>query len=957
MKKLLPLLFGAMLAGPLAWSQALLTVTSPNGGESVTPCTSLQVSYTKSATATDNQIVEVSFNAGKTYFQVGQLNTAGSLSGSTTVSVPNHPTDKARIRVRELNGGTNQSDQSDANFTIGTSPTVPPFFITAPVGLATYPVASTHRIQWGGPTDRAYKLSYSTSTTGAFQNIATVSGRNYYDWNIPSQSTRLYLRVQDTAEPCRVAYSDTLFRSSAAVPGIGLTSFNGGEVVQAGQSFEVTWNTSDITADTLVLEFSSNNGANWQLLSDSLPRTGTYGWSVPPIATTQGLFRLSVKGAPATNDVSNGTFTIQRSSITLTSQTVNGPLTGCQDYTIGWTAQSTSGFYKVILSANAGVTWYPASGTLAYGPTGTFSKTVKVPSVNSTQCVFAVIDPYTPSNRDSTNTFFTVSSSTPLLNLTNPTNGQLLPLNTPISINWTTAGSVPFVDVSYSPDGGQNWIVISTHVANTGSQAWTTPSDPTAANEVRVQASSDTCLASQVAISISNSGVVGIQFPTGGEQFIGGQPQTIRWTASGLGGSNQVKIEFSSDAGQSFSPVATVANTGSYTWTVPGIATSSGRIRISDASDASVSATSPGNFQILVNQPPTANAGPDIYIRLPANAVTINGNGSDPENGAVTYQWTQTAGPSTPSLINATSKIVTATPLVQGRYTFRLTVTDNGPLSTSDDVNVIVLPDTGRALTAWNWVRRAGGTGVDRGNRVATDAAGNVYVVGGFSGSASIGAQTVNSNGGMDALIAKYDSAGTLQWVRTMGGTTDDEALSVCMLGNGNIAVSGFFNGSFTSGGFVVASRGSQDIMLMSLTPAGDIAWLKSGGSAAEDQATAVASIGADIFVGGFVAGNGLFGNVATIGLGNRDAFAAKYDLNGNAMWVKVIGSATRDQGAGISASAFGSLTGFVLTGYVSGTVNIGGNSYPTLGGNDAFHGCVPVGWQPVGLPPFRWHR
>src|SRR5664279_1168537 len=46
-----------------------------------------------------------------------------------------------------------------------------------------------------------------------------------------------------------------------------------------------------------------------------------------------------------------------------------------------------------------------------------------------------------------------------------------------------------------------------------------------------------------------------------------------------------------------------------------------------------------------VNQPPTANAGTDITITLPIDFVSLIGRGSDPEGSAITFAWSQVAGP------------------------------------------------------------------------------------------------------------------------------------------------------------------------------------------------------------------------------------------------------------------------------------------------------------------------
>jgi hypothetical protein len=100
------------------------------------------------------------------------------------------------------------------------------------------------------------------------------------------------------------------------------------------------------------------------------------------------------------------------------------------------------------------------------------------------------------------------------------------------------------------------------------------------------------------------------------------------------------------------------------------------------------------------NTPPTANAGADKAITLPTNSVVINGSGTD-TNGTITaYSWTRLSGPNTPTLSGATTATLTANGLVAGTYVFRLTVTDNGGLTASDDVTVVVSnpPTTNLAL-------------------------------------------------------------------------------------------------------------------------------------------------------------------------------------------------------------------------------------------------------------------
>lgn len=92
-----------------------------------------------------------------------------------------------------------------------------------------------------------------------------------------------------------------------------------------------------------------------------------------------------------------------------------------------------------------------------------------------------------------------------------------------------------------------------------------------------------------------------------------------------------------------------------------------------------------------VNLPPTVSAGNDVSITLPANTVSLQGRGSDPEGKAVSFVWTQISGVGG-SIMSPNSANTDVTNLTQGTYTFRLTVTDDQGAKTTDDVVVTVNP-------------------------------------------------------------------------------------------------------------------------------------------------------------------------------------------------------------------------------------------------------------------------
>ncbi|HWW74895.1 MAG TPA: DUF6531 domain-containing protein, partial [Pyrinomonadaceae bacterium] len=92
------------------------------------------------------------------------------------------------------------------------------------------------------------------------------------------------------------------------------------------------------------------------------------------------------------------------------------------------------------------------------------------------------------------------------------------------------------------------------------------------------------------------------------------------------------------------------------------------------------------------NQPPVANAGPDLSLDSADGAATLAGGVTDdglPAGAPVTAQWTKVSGPGAVTFANANAASTTATFGVAGVYVLRLSASDT-LLSASDDVTVTV---------------------------------------------------------------------------------------------------------------------------------------------------------------------------------------------------------------------------------------------------------------------------
>jgi hypothetical protein len=135
-----------------------------------------------------------------------------------------------------------------------------------------------------------------------------------------------------------------------------------------------------------------------------------------------------------------------------------------------------------------------------------------------------------------------------------------------------------------------------------------------------------------------------------------------------------------------------------------------------------------------------------------------------------------------------------------------------------------------RAVPSFGWASAVGG---DTGNAVATDAAGNVYMTGSYSGSFTPAGSSValTSAGGSDIFVAKYARSGAFQWAVSLGGAQDDSGRGVAVDSAGNVFVVGNYRGSVAFGSTVLTmpAGNNQDAFVAKLDANGNALWAKNG--------------------------------------------------------------------------------------------------------------------------------
>jgi hypothetical protein len=233
------------------------------------------------------------------------------------------------------------------------------------------------------------------------------------------------------------------------------------------------------------------------------------------------------------------------------------------------------------------------------------------------------------------------------------------------------------------------------------------------------------------------------------------------------------------------------------------------------------------------------------------------------------------------------------------------------------------------------WSQRFGSTSYDRGNSVAVDGLGNVFVTGYFNGTVDFGGGGLVSAGSYDIFLAKYNADGVYQWSQRFGSTGMDIGNSVAVDGLGNVFVTGYFNGTVDFGGGGLVSAGSFDIFLAKYNAAGAHQWSQRFGNTGSDYGYSVAVDGsANIFVTGSFWGTVNFGGGNLVSAGAGDVFFAKYNSSGTHQWSRRFGSTSSDFGNCVAADGSGNV---FVTGYFEGTVDFGGGGLVSAGGWDIF--------------------
>ena len=191
------------------------------------------------------------------------------------------------------------------------------------------------------------------------------------------------------------------------------------------------------------------------------------------------------------------------------------------------------------------------------------------------------------------------------------------------------------------------------------------------------------------------------------------------------------------------------------------------------------------------------------------------------------------------------------------------------------------------SLGSIQWEKPLGGSGWDYAKSIKQTSDGG-YIVAGASWSND---GDVSSNQGYsDVWIVKLDTLGSIQWQKSLGGSGEDIAESIQQTSDGGYIVAG---SSWSNDGDVSGNHGSTDYWVVKLNSLGSMEWQKSLGGSSNEQAYSIQQTSDGGYI---VAGESQSNDGDVSGhQGHSDVWVIKLNSTGSIQWQKSLGGSGLD--------------------------------------------------------------
>ena len=355
----------------------------------------------------------------------------------------------------------------------------PQITVTSPNGGEEYLAGSALTIAWNCSHVDKVRIELSRDGGATWETLADSASTppRTFTWTVSGPaSDNCRVRVSD-ADGKAQDESDAAFSISSPPPWTTVLSPNGGEYWLADGTETVNWSTTGTVGDVMI-ELSTNNGAEWSTLVPSTADDGTESVNVPDTPSAQCLIRVSeLDGSPA--DTSDAVFEIGPAYIRITAPSAGEKWPVGSSQQITWESGGVQDV-RIVLHYNVG-SYSEEIVAFTGAAAGAYPWTVTGPVWG--QCTMQVSEATggTPSDYFYP---FTISG----IAVISPNGGEVLATEGSCNVSWTAPGVEGNVEIHYSTDSGASYPdLVATVPATDRAFAWTIPAETSTQCRVRVQ--------------------------------------------------------------------------------------------------------------------------------------------------------------------------------------------------------------------------------------------------------------------------------------------------------------------------------------------------------------------------------------------------------------------------------------------------------------------------------------
>lgn len=249
------------------------------------------------------------------------------------------------------------------------------------------------------------------------------------------------------------------------------------------------------------------------------------------------------------------------------------------------------------------------------------------------------------------------------------------------------------------------------------------------------------------------------------------------------------------------------------------------------------------------------------------------------------------------------------------------------PTNGQRDFWALKLNSTGNVI----WQNSIGGALVDRAAAASFQTADGGFLMCGQSTSNVGGDKTENSRGGNDYWIVKLNSNGTIQWDKTIGGSSADLLRDVIQTTDGGFLLGGYSTSNI-SGDKTENSQGNYDYWILKLNSTGNIMWQNTIGGSGIDYPRDIKQLSDGNYMIAGWSNSNISGDKTENSNGGYDFWLVKLNASGNIISQNSIGGSGDESGTYIIEKAEGNFTMFC-----SSDSNISGDKTENNKGLDDF--------------------